>query len=388
MMGSGIFLRGLLAGGGLAMALLLAGGPVRAQDDAYDPVYEVHDMAVNETADSETAAKATALAGAKHRALREVLSRLLPEGRAAAFPNLPDADLENLIYGFWLTDEKMSRGQGHYLARVNVRFRKEAVRALLRKRGIPHAEVAAAPVLVLPVLRANGRVQLWEENNPWMQVWAAHQARASLTPIRLPLGDIADITGFPASALLQTDPVYRMALARKYGARNVLLAVAEGVGNNPSQPARVVVKLVMEGPGWQGFTRQIEARPDPDNADAGLLAAAVLQSVIPVEEEWKRKMLMDFSQPPQRVDVYLPLRDLRNWIDLQRLLSDAPGLDSMTLRELSVGHALLTLYHWGNAGQLDLMLLNQGLRLTLSPGNPYYVLQQEAGPAAAGGAAG
>jgi len=381
---TGTLLRGLLTAGGLGMLLCLApGGTALAQDGGgYDPVYEVHDLVVDETAGSETAAKAAGLASAKRRALREVLSRLLPDGRAALFPELPPAELENLIHGFWLTDEKFSRGQGRYLARVNVRFRQDAVRGLLRGRGIPHAETAAAPALVLPLLRTGGRVLLWEEDNPWMRAWAARPPRPSLTPLRLPLGDIADITGFPPSALLQTGPQHRINLARKYGARHVLLAVAEVVNGAEGRPPRIVVKLVMEGPGWRGFSRQIDVRGEAGEPLDKLLEAAVAQSVIPAEEDWKRRLAMDFQPPVRQVSVYLPLRGLRNWIDLQRLLAEEPALDSVTLRELSVSRALLTLSHWGASGQLDLALMQHGLQLTLSPENPYYVLQQEDPPAA------
>lgn len=156
-----------LAGGLMAMlALVVLCGGARAQ--VLD-VYEVRDVPVDVTAETAAQAREQALAEGERQAFDLLLRRLTLAMDRDRLPTLDNTGMAALVKDFSVVEEKTS--DVRYLAKLDFRFKREGVRNLLMDRGLPFAETASKPMVVLPVQESAAGLFLWDEPNPWRGAW-------------------------------------------------------------------------------------------------------------------------------------------------------------------------------------------------------------------------
>jgi hypothetical protein len=113
-------------------ACLLAGLSILPAAAA-EPIM-VNGVAVEATAATAAAARDMAIADGQRRAFMELIEHLAPGPDAAALAKLPDSEVIPLIAGFEVADERSSATR--WRATLNFAFDQDAVRALLRERGV------------------------------------------------------------------------------------------------------------------------------------------------------------------------------------------------------------------------------------------------------------
>jgi len=338
----------------LTGAGLTAAQPSRA---ALGDVYTVTGVPIDATAASAQQAREQAVAQGQSRAARLLLERL---ALRADHPRLPQIDantLANLVAGFQVANERTSPVR--YLATLTVSFRPEAVRTLMREAGIPIAETASAPALVLPVWRSGSDLQLFDDRNPWREAWLKVAAGKGLVPLLTPLGDIGDLQAISAEQAVAGDAAALAAIAQRYGTGAVIVAQATG-GANETIDQLIVVRYPIGG----GAPQRIAVAPRrPPEA---LLATAIAISQ-EVEEAWKATSaataILD-SGPAVGLDVTVPVRQLSEWIAIRKQLGTVPAVRSVGVRSLGVGAAQITLQHAGTVPQLQAALAQAGLSLS------------------------
>ena len=126
-----------------------------------------------------------------------------------------------MVQDFSVAGERTSSVR--YLADLTFRFRPSAVRSYLQQQGVAFAETRSKPVLVVPIYGAAGQAVLWEEPNPWRATWATREPDDGLVPLSVPLGDLNDVSSIDAEQALDGDRARLSALARRYGAEDVLI---------------------------------------------------------------------------------------------------------------------------------------------------------------------
>jgi hypothetical protein len=220
--------RTLWAGLILVFASLAVGlAPARAQTvgrgGAFDP-FTVSGVAVDKTAQSAAAARADAIAEGQRLALQRLVKRLAAK-QAADRISVTAARAAELVRDFDIAEEKSSGVR--YIAKLNVRFKPDAVRAMLRAEGAAFAETASRPLVVVPVYEGGGAPVLWDDANPWREAWNAKLPRDGLVPMALPAGDPSDMSTIKAEQARDGDSVKLRALAAKYNAGGTLVAVAK-----------------------------------------------------------------------------------------------------------------------------------------------------------------
>jgi len=89
---------------------------------------------------------------------------------------------------------------------------------LLRQTGLPFAETASKPLLVLPVLKSRVGLMLWEAANLWRTAWSALPIQRGLVPMIVPLGDLADISDVDASQAMLGDETALEGIVSRYQA--------------------------------------------------------------------------------------------------------------------------------------------------------------------------
>lgn len=324
-------------------------------------MYLVRQVPVDATAETAEAARTVALARGQADAYTKLMRRITPPEFAAALP-APSPDLlAQLINGVQVFDER--RSATRYLANLEVAFRPDAVRRLLRDRGIGFSETVAKPMLVLPVLRRAFTSVLYEDPNPWRAAWQAREDDGALVPVVVPLGDIADQRTVDARTALNGVGEALDRLADRYGAGDVLVVEAR---LSETDRDRLEVLVDHHGPaGLQSDVRSYSRSGDEDMAAVLARAAADIHTTR--IEAWKRRTLLRFEDRG-RIVARAPLTGFRDWLTLQERLGRVNVIERVEVRQLAADEVWLTLHHFGDAEQLVVSLSQRDLDLDRTTG--------------------
>jgi hypothetical protein len=173
-----------------------------------------------------------------------------------------------------------------------------------------------------------GGPRLWPEDNPWWQAWAEHLDSERLLRLVLPLGDLEDmatVTGDPAVA---GDAAALQALARRYGAEDVLVVLATprsgataGAEGAPASEPPVLELDVRRGGIQDNPPETLEGRPGETLED--LMAQAVIGLQDTLDERWKEANLLRYDQAASML-VDIPIEQLADWVEISR------GMEGLT----------------------------------------------------------
>ena len=343
---------------------LMAGGGATALAQDVNDLFTVSGVAVDVSAANATAAREQALAEGQAAALTTLLQRLTRREDWRRLPTASGDALAFLVTDFEVDNERTSAVR--YLASLTVRFKPSEVRGLLRQASIPFAETPSRPVLVLPVLRQGLGVVLWDDPNQWRTAWAAMGARrSSLVPMLIPFGDLSDIADVSAEQAVagETEPL--ATIARRYGARDSLVAIAT-VETAFGNPTRLDVAVTRIGATQQApILLDVAARPGED--ERTLLRRGAAETADAVEDAWVEANLLRFDQA-QQLALRVPVTSLAEWLDVRQRLQRVAVVTDLQLRSLSRESALVDLTYFGELGQLQDALVQRDLVLEPTSG--------------------
>lgn len=325
------------------LLLLLLASPAAAVD-----IYAVGGIRVDVEAESAVKAREIAFAEARREGLRRLLGRLtLPEDHAR-LPDPREVDVDALVTGIEVEEEKLSATR--YVASLRVRFSGERVQELLRARGIPALLRPSDPLLVVAVLeRPDGTRAVFGEMHPWRRAWLEEGTHDTVLSLVFPLGDVADILTLAQAGGAPTPEVLER-FGERYGTRAVLLATARVVAEAPAPapeaersggegadaepvPTALEVELVPVGE-WPGGVHRFTLAARPEETAEKLWRRAVREAIARLEEDWKRHDIVRAGEVA-RVALVLPLADVGEWVQIRRTLERAPEVRRLDVARVS-----------------------------------------------------
>ncbi|HEX2751661.1 MAG TPA: DUF2066 domain-containing protein, partial [Alphaproteobacteria bacterium] len=344
-------------------------GQPRSQRPAQMPVMEdsmliVTDVIVDKTAQNAVLAREEAMGEARRLAFRMLAERHLSPSAYANLKMPNDTTIATLVQDFEIKSEQLSSTR--YVANFTVRFR-DAVRNFISIPVMPRRAYddnvgtgSALPgaaqnsamanqqtptgtmmpptlddgsLLILPYYEnMAGKTVLWEDPNPWRQMWQLSPPRPSngKHQVTVPMGDIADISAGSADAVWTGDYTAIEKLRRQYGVAQVVLAVANKSGaymtidmhvydGKSLRRRNALTPYVGEKPddaAWQQAMYEVISylqRPQPNHAGATVenISRSVTRPQLNVPEinnpsvttyappERPRSMYAETYQPPQ-----------------------------------------------------------------------------------------
>jgi len=345
---------------GLWMGLFVLNmGPAQADD-----VFEVSGVYVDVTAKNVTLARQEAMREGEGRALDILLKRLTMKADRGLLPWVEPSRRAQYIRDFSVNGEKSSSVR--YLATYTYHFKPDAIRNLLKARGIPFAETISKPVLVLPLFEDGTRLSLWENPNPWRDVWSNQQTQNGLVPLALPLGDLADISGVNAQQALAGEREPLMTMAQRYEVPSVVIAHLSVTGRDSEglpNSADLIVNRI--GSPYEGRATLLGlAQQEGESATAFLSRLADTVSDI-VQESWKRDNLLQFGQMDV-LPVNLAIKGLPEWLAVKERLEKVAVVRRVELALLARDTVQINLHFIGKLDQLIGSLHQVDLDLTLN----------------------
>lgn len=344
-------------------------GPASAQRSN---IYTVTDIRVDEQAASEVSAKAAGLLNGQGIGLRTLFERLTQRIDHERLPLITNEMVSRALRDFSVSGEKF--GGGRYLATLNVRFRPKEVREILHASGIPYAEVASRPALVLPVLRRGRSVVLWKERNAWFNAWLRRPPTTGLLPIVLPERDLSDIAAINARQAVAGDAARLNKIATKYRAFSVFVAVAKVEVDRNRGSAVLTVDLSYHQPGAEPSRADREFRAERVSGRKALFDWAARETIIDIEEAWKRENLQEIDAE-QHIRVFVPVERLADWLTIQRKLRSVPSVKQIDVARLSVREAEASVLFMGSPAQLQRALSLKDLSMVYSPERDGYIVR-------------
>jgi hypothetical protein len=343
-------------------ALFLAiSQPLAARDFS---IYTVSNMPLDETAESAAAAREIALAKGQAQAFQELMDRIVPKTEHGRVPEPTPAVLLGILSGIEVENEKTSSVR--YLADLTVRFNRAAVRRFLREGALPFAEHIGSPLIVLPVYRAAGTLQLWDDGNLWLRAWQSLPSRGGLLPLIVPEGDREDIAVISPEQALNGDERRLRALANRYKATGSVLAVAALRHDSAAGSAVLEVALSRIGTPDGDSTSVHSFTAEPDMTLEMLLDKAAGKMRDEVVEAWKQNHLIRFGERRNMIAV-VPLSGLAAWIELRKRVGSIASVEKAELLSLSLNEASVRITYFGNESQLALAFAEQNMELDQGP---------------------
>ncbi len=343
--------------GGAVLALALIGAVGAWAAPAAADVFTVSGISVDETADTAAAARAAAFRRGQRAALATNLRRLTLRTDHGRLPAVDKERLDFMVQALEVADEKTS--DVRYLANMTVTFKPAEIRRLLREAGVPFAESTSKPVLVLPVLQQDDRLVLWDDPNPWREAWSQLPQVGDLVPLIVPVGDLSDIADVDAAQAAEGDPLRLSAIASRYRAGDVLVAVA--TLSETAISTRIDIAASRIGaPNQTPILLNFETS-DPATIPALLFDAATGVAAA-VEDLWKSTNIIEFDRPG-RLLLAVPLTSLEQWISVERRLNNIASISNVSLISLTRDSAEVEIIHFGDETQLAATLAQQDLAL-------------------------
>jgi hypothetical protein len=185
----------------------------------------VADVEVEATAQDAVAARALAIDRGQRRALERLVARLSDEAAAADTGDWP---VEDLVSSIEVIEEQV--GPTSYAATLEVAFDRAAVESALEDRGVAFADVAADPVVLVPLWETGSGLRLWDSDNAWKTAWDRALDTDALVPFVVPLGDLQDLSLLNPDQAARGDVGALTALAARYGTEDVVVARLKGSG--------------------------------------------------------------------------------------------------------------------------------------------------------------
>lgn len=343
----------------IGCAVLLAAATVTAQE--VEANYRVSDVEVEATAQDAVAARALAIDQGQRRALDRLLQRLT-DGPGVA--SLDDVPVEDLVSSIEVIEEQV--GPSSYQAVLEVAFERAAVEELLDTRGVAYADVAADPVVLVPLWETGSGLRLWESDNSWKSAWDRALDTDALVPFVVPLGDLQDLALLNPDQAARGDAAALQALAERYGTDDVVVAGLQGSGE-PGTRLEISARRYGDE-GGQPY-RAVVRRQGGETLAASLQrAAAEMQAAFDARFRERR---VATAGPRRSLVVSTPVEGLDRWGRLLRTLDGLSEVQSTEVLRFSQREAELELRVAGDVEALRRRLGEAGWTLSGGEGDRY-----------------
>ena len=369
----------------LVLAMVLAGGAASARQagtdspgppgDAGDPAvsaYTIRGIEVDISASDAAGARAEALAEARRLAFARIIARLVLAADRPRVPAPDDGLISSLISGIDIVSEQFSSRR--YIARLDVHFRPEAMRAFFAAHALRYSETEAVPRPFLLFLRDGpaGAISLPGEERRRLLFSRADLAnrlvRLEPGPSGLDAREIrqrleAALRGAEPGGAAGDDDTSRAMLAAAAAASDVPLVLALVTAAAPigPLPGRVRLDLVSTRDPALVFARRDALAPGlPFAQAAGEAAAALLAKALDVlDAAWRQATVMR-PGVADSILLRIPSRTLAEILDGERALAAVPAVRGVSPVRIAIPESTLSVTFEGGLELLAIALAERG----------------------------
>ncbi|MDD9911954.1 MAG: DUF2066 domain-containing protein [Alphaproteobacteria bacterium] len=250
-----------------------------------------------------------------------------------------------------------------YKVVADLTFKRNMVREILAKHGVPFSETESATLLLIPVYEIGAAQILWEETNPWRKVLQQNVLQKGILNFTLPAGDMTEVTRLtPQMAVL--------------GAADVLNSMAKGYNAQATVVARAQVKqqgmygtLVVQA-NWylpdehEKFAPVVIEQPlTAFGINEDVLAETAQKMYQKLESTW-RQVGMVAADKPARLYARYSASSAKEINTFEKQLNSMAAIFQVAPKLISYAEQVYEVDYFGNITSLQEQLTNLGYQLT------------------------
>ena len=326
-------------------------------------MYLVRDIPVDVTDENATIAREKAITGAQERGFYQLLERLTLPSDMKDLPVLTTEDMLNLVQDYSVANEKTSSVR--YIADVSVQFNPEAIQTFFQEYHVPYITSAADKSLIFPVYRpdASSDVYLWQEDNPWLQVWQNEVFNSDLVPLVVPIGDLTDRASISEDSLSDEMNVDMTPLYRRYQALSALMV--EAAVNKDLHQVKITIRPFQNERSYVGVISFFE----PLDAPLKTVLKRAGHRVIPMlEKKWREQNAVRFDNPSSLVTI-VPIQNLAEWIQIRERLDQIKLIKQYVVKAVRKDQAQIEIFFAGDLIPFLQTVQREGLFLSPASGD-------------------
>jgi len=329
----------------LAVTPALAGPPA-------DP-FTVTGIQVDASAASAVEAQNIAIDSGRQRAWTTLIHRLTKQEDWAKIPPLDDEAIQRLIASYLPVNVR--RSTTRYSASMIYTFNADAVRRMLRTQNVAYTDMAAHPILIVPL------DPHYEAHGAWTNAFFNPRYSHAAVPLNLPIPDAQTVSALAQVSFDSAQWSQLQGIAGRVGADDAMLLLLVGA------KGKVTVKLRHLGIGAPWTVADVDV-PEPAGAPPAKIAADAAQAAAAaVIDAWKAHAAIDFSKR-FRLTAEVHVDSLEDWGAMQQKLATIPTITDIGVVAMDIGEARISISYVGSAQQLKDAITQAGYDLESSDG--------------------
>lgn len=344
---------------GWLAALLLANTvlvtPARASVEEIEVIADI-------TGENPVDAQKKAVDYAKKRAFFLLLSKHNPEKAETIARSLTNEQIDSHVRGYQLVQDKVDGNR--YIAQYKVSVSDDLVGRLVTSDTAQAGTEAANPILVIPVLNLDSEILLWQNDNVWRSIWNGVALERGENLLIMPYGDPTDQGKLNTATALSSRYEDLAGLAARYGAREIVIALAEI--NHEQNPKGVSVTLRRLGPSLDKRkvtfyeTKGTDETPESALPDAARAVADELKDIARYYEGEEERRIANAS----KLKIQAQFRRLNDWVAMKNKLSQLPQVVRVDIDTIDIQTADATLYYNGTPETMRQIMEANGLAIS------------------------
>ena len=164
-------------------------------------------------------------------------------------------EARDYVSGYSIENEKYKKEK--YSALITVTFEKDKLEKFLENKNIEFFSKKGPKTLIIPILNFEQRLILWDDPNPWFDVWLRRPLDSNLNLFTLPTGEVDDLITLSAEDAINLKYFKIKKLANKYEAEQAYILLVNVESQNEK------INLSVEA--YDGFSQEAIFSSDIEN---------------------------------------------------------------------------------------------------------------------------
>jgi hypothetical protein len=251
--------------------------------------------------------------------------------------NLVDLlEARNYVSGYSIENEKYKREK--YSALITVTFEKNKLEKFLEKQNIEFFSKKGPKTLIIPIIKYEQRLILWDDPNPWFDVWLRRPLDSNLNLFTLPDGEADDLITLSAQDAVNLKYFKIKKLANKYQAEQAYILLVNVKSYNEKFNLSVEV--------YDGLTQEFIFSSDIENIEThnfdynlNVLADTFADYF---DDLWVKENL-DNINSETKVLAEISYKKYNEWIKIKNFLNNNEKILKYKILTISNKNALIEL---------------------------------------------
>jgi hypothetical protein len=330
----------------ITLFLLIFLSPIAAAPPA-DP-FTVTGIQVDASAASAGEAQNIAIDSGRQRAWTTLIHRLTKQEDWAKIPPLDDQTVQRLIASYLPVNER--RSTTRYSASMTYTFNADAVRRMLRGQNVAYTDMAAHPILIVPLSPH------YEAHGAWTNAFFNPRYSHAAVPLNLPIPDGQTISALSSVSFDFVQWSQLQGIAARVGADDAMLLLLVNAKD------KVTVKLRHLGNGASWAVPDVDVPEPAGTPPAKVTADAAEAAATAVINAWNAHAAIDLGKR-FRLTAEVHVDSLEAWGAMQQKLATVPTVTDIGVEAMDIGEARIAISYVGTVQQLKDAITQAGYDL-------------------------